>query len=60
MLSAFNIEGIKACLREVCLIIENFGDKHFSLLNNILQLLTATPEAYEEVNDFITGCIVEI
>ena len=52
MLGAFNIEGIQACLRKVCLIIENLGDKHFSLLNIILQLLGATPEAYDEVNEF--------
>ena len=52
MLGAFNIEGIKACLLDVRLTIESLGEQSFSLLINILQLLGATAEAYDEVNIF--------
>ena len=52
MLGAFNIDGVKACIKDVQLIINNLGDNSFYLMSNILQFSGATPDAYDEINKF--------
>jgi len=52
MSGAFNEYGIKECIRKIRLVIEELGDNTFLLLNDMLKLNGATPEAFHEINKF--------
>ncbi|MFA3792281.1 hypothetical protein AB6T38_14295 [Aliiglaciecola sp. SL4] len=47
----FNAATTKLLLKEVKIQIEQFGDKPFLILGDLLELEGATPEAYSIIND---------
>jgi len=51
---AFNEYGVREFIAEVKSIIVRFSGTPFSILMNNISVLGATPQAYEELNDYNT------